>query len=72
MTPTRGLVALGAAWDELDVDQLVAVFADDGVVVDPLLPGRPTAAMTIRELYTAVDGRALGVQGDARERPGGW
>jgi len=52
MTPREALVALGAAWDTLDVAALVAVFTDDGVVEDPLLPETARGRDAIRELYT--------------------
>jgi ketosteroid isomerase-like protein len=53
LTPAEALTALGRAWDDLDIDQLVAVFADHATVVDPLLPGEATGVAAIRELYTA-------------------
>jgi len=52
LTPEAALAALGKAWDRLDVEQLVAVFADDAVVVDPLLPRDARGRDDIRELYT--------------------
>ena len=52
LTPEAALAALGTAWDALDIEQLVAVFADDGVVADPLLPREARGRDDIRELYT--------------------
>ncbi len=52
LTPEAALAALGRAWDALDVEQLAAVFADDAVVVDPLLPRQARGRDDVRELYT--------------------
>jgi ketosteroid isomerase-like protein len=51
MTPAEAMRALGAAWDALDVDALVALFAEDGVVEDPLLPRAARGRAEVRELY---------------------
>ena len=52
LTPEGALSALGRAWDALDVDALVAAFADDARVIDPLLPREAQGRDDIRELYT--------------------
>jgi ketosteroid isomerase-like protein len=52
LTPRAALVALGEAWDALDIDRFVALFAGDAVVVDPLLPRTAEGLDDIRALYT--------------------
>jgi ketosteroid isomerase-like protein len=52
LTPRDALVALGASWEALDIDRFVALFADDAVVADPLLPRDAEGVDDIRALYT--------------------
>ena len=51
MTPSEAIRALGAAWDALDLEALVALFAEDGTVEDPLLPRPAAGREDVRKLY---------------------
>jgi ketosteroid isomerase-like protein len=49
LAPLDTFRAICAAWNRLDVDALAALFDDDGVFEDPLLPEAVTGPDAVRE-----------------------